>query len=292
MQSTKLNEFAEQLKFNEKSAATVRKYVRDVNEFLMFLKDGREISDGIPDGAVTKEAVLSYKRFLLRKYAVSSVNSMLAALNSYLNFIGREDCVVKSVKVQRDAFRPKEKELTKEEYKKLLIAAEEQNKEWLCQIMRTICATGIRISELPFITVKAVRDRRAQVSLKGKKRTVLLPEELCRELETYARKLEIDSGPLFVTKGGLPIDRSNILHAMKKLCEEAGVSKDKVFPHNLRHLFAVTYYNAERDICHLADILGHSNINTTRIYTMVSCEEQQNQIERLDLVCGGKGGNI
>lgn len=262
------------LREEEKSKATIEKYCRDIRTFIRYAGQGT---------AITKELVIMYKRHLGEHYEVSSANSMLAALNYFLRFTGCEECMVKSFKLQKEAFRDRERELTREEYFQLLEEAKKKGDERLYMIMQTICATGIRISELPFITVSSLHSRRARVSLKGKVRTVLLPLELCNKLKSYTKKRGITTGSVFITKGGKPVDRSNILHAMKKLCKKAKVPESKVFPHNLRHLFAVTFYKVERDICHLADLLGHSNINTTRIYTLISCEEQERQLDRLCL---------
>ncbi len=270
-----LLQFEKNLKESEKSMATIRKYLRDAKGFLDYAGEGN---------AVTKEVVIAYKQELIRTYAVTSANSILAAVNQLLRGAGCADCTVKAFKVQRDAFRAKERELSKEEYIRLLVTAKKMGRVRLCLVMQTVCATGIRISELPFITVESLRTRRAQVLLKGKTRTVLLPAELCKELKEYAVGRDIRSGSIFVTRHGKPLDRSNILHDMKLLCEEAGVETKKVFPHNLRHLFALTYYQSQRDICHLADLLGHSNINTTRIYTIASSEEQEQQIDGLGLL--------
>ncbi len=258
----------------EKSEATISKYCRDARAFIHYAKEGN---------GITKELVIAYKNHLGERYEISSANSMLAALNYFLRFLGREDCTVKSFKVQKEAFRHRERELTRKEYERLLETARQNGDERLCLIMQTICATGIRISELAFITVESLHTRRTRVMLKGKTRTVLLPLELCRKLKNYIKKRSITTGSVFVTRSGKPMDRSNILHAMKKLCEKAKVASTKVFPHNLRHLFAVTFYKVEKDICHLADLLGHSNINTTRIYTLVSCEEQERQLNGLCL---------
>ena len=272
-----LERFGQELKEAEKSRATIDKYLRDAARFIGFVGEGK---------IVTKDIVIAYKEYLAENYAVTSANSMLAAVNSFLRVIRCEDCAVKFFKVQSTAFRAKERELTREEYIRLVEAAKKKGKKCLSLIMQTICATGIRISELRFITVEALHVRQATVSLKGKTRTVILPVELCIELKRYIREKKITSGSIFVTRTGKPIDRSNILHGMKALCEAAKVLKSKVSPHNLRHLFALTYYKVERDICHLADLLGHSNINTTRIYTMVSCEEQEQQIDCLGLFIG------
>ena len=275
--SVMLERFGQELKEAEKSRATIDKYLRDAARFIGFVGEGK---------IVTKDIVIAYKEYLAENYAVTSANSMLAAVNSFLRVIRCEDCAVKFFKVQSTAFRAKERELTREEYIRLVEAAKKKGKKCLSLIMQTICATGIRISELRFITVEALHVRQATVSLKGKTRTVILPVELCIELKRYIREKKITSGSIFVTRTGKPIDRSNILHGMKALCEAAKVLKSKVSPHNLRHLFALTYYKVERDICHLADLLGHSNINTTRIYTMVSCEEQEQQIDCLGLFIG------
>lgn len=271
---TIMERFEENLRAEEKSEATIGKYMRDAKAFAAFLGDA----------PVTKDAVIRYKRHLAESYAMASVNSMLAAVNSFLRFMERADCVVRTFKVQKSVFRARELELTKAEYVRLVEAARRRGNLRLSLLMQTICATGIRISELSFVTVESLHSRRAAVSLKGKTRTVILPLELCRELKRYVRCAGIQSGSIFVTRGGRPMDRSNILHAMKALCQEAGVDERKVFPHNLRHLFAVTYYNVEKDICHLADLLGHSNINTTRIYTLMSCEMQEQRLDGLGLV--------
>lgn len=267
--------FERDMRINEKSQATIEKYLRDVKGFIRYVGE---------DGMITKNVVITYKQHLLRWYAVTSANSMLADVNYFLRSVGSGDCVVKTFKVQKAAFREKERELTKAEYLRLIAAARRKGKQRLCLVMQTIGATGIRISELPFITVESLYTHQAKVSLKGKTRTVILPLKLCRELKKYAREKGIHSGSIFVTRNGKPLDRSNILHEMKSLCDMAQVVSSKISPHNLRHLFAVTYYNRERDICHLADLLGHSNINTTRVYTLVSYEEQEQQINRLGLL--------
>ncbi len=274
-QTEMLLKFKKNMKTEEKSQATIEKYLRDTKQFLEELGEGSEI---------TKDRVIAYKESLAERYAVTSANSKVAAVNCFLRTAGCEGCSVKSFKVQKNVFRAKERELTKEEYIRLVKTAQRHGKRQLGMLIQTICATGIRISELPYVTVEALYTRRAVVSLKGKTRIVLLPAELCRELTAYVRAENIRSGSIFVTRNGKPLDRSNIFHSMKKLCEDAEVDRDKVFPHNLRHLFAVTYYKAEKDVCHLADILGHSSINTTRIYTIISCEEQEQQINGLGLL--------
>lgn len=274
-QTEMLLKFKKNMKTEEKSQATIEKYLRDTKQFLEELGEGSEI---------TKDRVIAYKESLAERYAVTSANSKVAAVNCFLRTAGCEGCSVKSFKVQKNVFRTKERELTKEEYIRLVKTAQRHGKRQLGMLIQTICATGIRISELPYVTVEALYTRRAVVSLKGKTRIVLLPAELCRELTAYVRTENIRSGSIFVTRNGNPLDRSNIFHSMKKLCEDAEVDRDKVFPHNLRHLFAVTYYKAEKDVCHLADILGHSSINTTRIYTIISCEEQEQQINGLGLL--------
>lgn len=275
MNETLISNFRTMLVADEKSAATVAKYMRDVYAFAAYVGLG---------ALVTKEVAVAYKQSLMEQYAPSSVNSMLAAVNRFFKEVGWYDCLLKSLKIQRQAFRARERELSREEYHRLLCAAQTRGDNRLYLLMQTICATGIRVSELRFITVEAAQRGYAMVNLKGKMRKVLLPVALCQKLKRYARERGIRSGYIFITRSGTPMDRSNILHAMKALCEQAGVERSKVFPHNLRHLFACCYYQAEKDISRLADLLGHSSINTTRIYTCVSGDEQARQIERLGLV--------
>lgn len=275
MDSASVAAFERMLIEEEKSEATRKKYVRDVNALLSYL--------GEP-GRVTKEAVIAYKQHLTARYAVTTVNAMLASINGFFKKMGWHDCVVKSLRVQQAAFRPPERELSKEEYYRLLRAAKAQGNERLYLLMQTLCGTGIRISELPFITVEALTAGRARVTLKGKTRAVILPAALCRELRRYVHARRIRNGSVFVTSGGRPVDRSNVFREMKALCAQARVDPRKVFPHNLRHLFACTYYQAEKDISHLADLLGHSSINTTRIYLVKSSAEQARRLEHLGLV--------
>ena len=253
----------------EKSELTVEKYIRDVQRFRVWLGQ-RELN---------KTEVLTYKNELVEQYAVVSVNSILSSLNCWFGYIGRHDCRVKTIKQQRRVFLSEEKELTKAEYSRLIKAAE--SKPRLCLLMQTICATGIRVSEHKFITVEAAREGQAEVRMKGKCRTVFLEKKLCKALLKYAKEKHVSTGPIFITSGGKPLNRCNIWAEMKKLCDTAGVRREKVFPHNLRHLFARLYYSIEHDIVRLADLLGHSNINTTRIYTMESGQTHRRQMERL-----------
>lgn len=270
-----LEEFRDQLRAGEKARATIEKYVRDVGVFFEYAKPGSEID---------KYTVIDYKKFLTEHYLAASVNSMLAAVNAFLKAMGWHECTVKSLKIQKEAFRVRERDLTKGEYFRLLEAAKKKGNMRLYWIMQVLCATGIRVSELRYITVESLRTGSAKVSSKGKQRTVLLPAALCRKLRKYAAACKITRDSIFVTRNGNPVDRSNICHDMKALCGETGICRAKVFPHNLRHLFAVTYYKAKKDLSHLADLLGHASINTTRIYTLVSSEEQKRQIEFLGLV--------
>ena len=267
-----MDKFKAYLIDGEKSELTVEKYVRDVQRFLVWLGDAE----------LTKGKVLDYKSELIEAYAVVSVNSILSSLNCYFDYIGRSDCRVKVIKQQRQAFAAEEKELTKAEYERLLKAA--KNKPRLRLLMQTICSTGIRVSEHRFITVEAAQVGYAEVRLKGKTRVVFIPKKLCKLLLRYAGEQNITRGSIFVTSSGKPLNRCNIWAEMKKLCLTAEVSRDKVFPHNLRHLFARLYYGLEKDIVRLADILGHSSINTTRIYTMESGQTHRQQIERLQMM--------
>ena len=263
------------LKAEEKSQNTIEKYARDVATFIKFLgKDN-----------ITKEKVIEYKSKLITDdYAVRSINSMLASINSLFAFLGWHELKVKSIKLQRQIYCPEEKELTKAEYLRLVNTAKQKGNERLCLLIQTICSTGIRVSELPYITVEAVRHGAAVVSLKGKTRSVFIVRELQKKLLHYAAEHKITSGAIFVTRNGKPMSRTNIWREMKNLCNEAGVSTRKVFPHNLRHLFARTFYGIEKDIAKLADILGHSNINTTRIYIISTGDEHRKKLESMRLI--------
>ncbi len=272
--NTLIEKFREYLFNEEKAVATIEKYIRDVLVFMAWLS-GTE---------VTKMAVLEYKQELTEKYAPASVNAALSSLNSFFIFNEWYDCKVKSLKIQKQIFAERNKELTKAEYERLLDAAKQKKNERLYYLMQTICASGIRVSELSAITIEAIRARQATIKCKGKMRVVILPKDLCKMLMKYAKEQKISSGPVFVTKTGKPLDRSTIWKMMKALCESAGVDKEKVFPHNLRHLFARTYYSIQKDIVRLADILGHSSVNTTRIYTMETGDIHRRQIQRLGLL--------
>lgn len=265
--------FSQKLLELEKSPSTITKYVRDVRTFRRWLG---------PRRAVDKTNVIRFKQMLREKYRLTSANSILSALNMFFRTLEWDDCCIRTFKMQRAVFRSKERELSAEEYHRLLRAAKEKGDLQIHRIMETIASTGIRISELPFITVAAISTRRALVSLKGKTREVLIPAELCRNLRQYCRERKITSGSIFVTRSGKPIDRSNILHRMKALSSAADVSREKIFPHNLRHFFAVNYYKVEKDIVRLADLLGHASINTTRIYTLISCETQLNILDKVE----------
>lgn len=268
--------YAEKLHADEKSAVTIEKYVRDVRAFARFAGE-REI---------TKELAISYKQTLQdRGYALSSVNSMLASVNSFLTFCGRMDCKVRLLRVQRRIYQSAEQELSRAEYESLLDAAKRDTRLWL--VLQTICATGIRVSELQYFTVEAVRAGEVFVACKNKNRSVLIPEKLRTRLLRYAQERGIDKGIVFRTRGGRALHRSNIWAAMKRLCAQAKINPDKVFPHNLRKLFARTFYQLEHDIAKLADVLGHSNINTTRIYIMTTGTEHRRLMDRLHLLADG-----
>lgn len=258
----------------ERSRNTITKYMRDLKSYFIFLQGE----------AVTKERLVCWKEKLTQTYLPASVNSMLAAVNGFLEWAGYPQYRVKPLKIQREIFTKPEKELSKEEYIRLVKAAEEKQNCRLALILQTICATGIRVSELQFITLETARTGRTVVDCKGKKRTVFLPGALSRALQEYCREHGIKEGVVFRTKNRKPLDRSNIWRDMKNLCCSAGVEPEKVFPHNLRHLFARTYYHMEKDLSRLADLLGHSNVTTTRIYTMESGLEHAKQVERMGLV--------
>lgn len=262
------------LKQEEKSEATRRQYKRDILRFLSFAGTQK----------LTRELVLRYKEALQTEHRASSINVKLAALNGFFTFLGREDLRVKRLRVQKRPFIPREKELTKVEYLRLLEAAKKKKNEKLRLLLETICGTGIRVSELKYITAEAVDQGEAVIQLKGKIRVVLISGKLKKVLKQYLRKYGILSGPVFVTKNGNPLDRSNIWKMMKSLCKDASVAHQKVFPHNLRHLFARCFYKIDNDIARLADILGHSSINTTRIYVMSSDHEPRKRMDALGLV--------
>ncbi len=265
---TQITEFENYLREEEKSEATIEKYLRDIRAFAEFLCGRRE----------EKSEVIAYKKRISEEYAPASVNSMLVAVNGFLKFIGRGECCVKLVKIQRQMFANEKKELSATEYKRLLLAAKNTRLEL---VIKTICETGIRVSELKYITIDAVYEGKAVVECKNKTRVIFIPSPLRKVLLGYIKKSGIKAGSVFVTKSGKPLNRSNIWRDMKSLCEKANVSSGKVFPHNLRHLFARTFYSIERDIVRLADLLGHSSIDTTRIYTMETGKSHIFSLEKM-----------
>ena len=270
-----LRQFTAHLRSGERSPGTVEKYRRDIRAFAAWL-DGREL---------TGETAAKWREHLLKTgYAPVTVNSMLSAVNGFFKFMGREDCKIRFLRVQRKIFREQSKNLTKAEYQRLLDTAQALGQERLGLLMETICSTGIRVSEVRYISVAAAQRGEAEISLKGKIRTILLPAKLCRKLLKYAKKQKIVSGEIFLTRSGKSLSRRQIWREMKALCKKAGVEESKVFPHNLRHLFAVSFYKACKDIVKLADILGHSSINTTRIYLVTTGAEHARQLEKLGLV--------
>lgn len=274
IQFDKIIEFELYLKNEEKSIATIEKYIRDVKCFAKFA-DNSDIS---------KQTVLEYKKKLGESYAATSANSMIAALNSFLRFCGWHDLCVKQFKIQRQAYCTEEKELSRAEYISLLEAANANNNKRLNLIIQTICGTGIRVSELQYITVSAINNGEAVVNCKGKNRRVFIVSELRKKLLCYIKEQKIESGAIFVTRSGKPINRSSIWREMKALCKQANVLPSKVFPHNLRHLFARTFYGIEKDIAKLADILGHSSIDTTRIYIITTGIEHKRKMEHMRLI--------
>jgi len=274
LQETMIPPYETALREAEKSAATMEKYLHHVRQFVAH-DAGRRID---------KALVLEYKTRLGKLYAPSSANAALAAVNGFLRFWGFESCCVKPFKVQKQVYCSEEKELTREEYVRLVRAAKEKSSERLALLLETICATGIRVSELPYITVEAVARGEAVVHCKGKTRTVFLPAALQKKLRRYMQSQKIQSGPVFITRTGKPMNRSNIWREMKALCERANVAPSKVFPHSLRHLFARTFYSIDHDVAKLADLLGHSNINTTRIYIITTGAEHRRKMETMRLV--------
>ena len=271
-----IREFSRYLREEERETATIDKYSRDVKDFFIWLKD-REIS---------RERMGEWRGYLLQAGRKPvTINGKLSALNKFLSFLGRNDCRIKYLKIQRRLFRSTEKQLSKQEYIQLLETAHSLGRERLALLMETICATGIRVSEGKYITAEAIRAGRTEIALKGKIRTILLPGKLCRKLKKYAGKRKIVSGEVFLTRNGKGMSRRQIWAEMKSLCEKAGVAPSKVFPHNLRHLFAQTFYRVCRDVAKLADVLGHSSIETTRLYLISTEAEHVRQMERMGLIC-------
>ena len=269
------DQFEDYLRHDEREESTIEAYLRSLTRFAEWA-DGR---------AVTKELAMEWKAALSEAgYRPISVNAMLAAVNKFFTCMGREDCKVKYLKLQRQMFRKSEKNLSKEEYQRLVQAAHEKGDLRMELILETICATGIRVGELKYITVEAIRAGVAEIALKGKIRTILLPHRLCRKLQKYAKQQKIASGKIFLTQDGLPVSRQSIWTRMKALCEAAGVERSKVFPHNLRSLFARSFYGSCHDVVRLADVLGHSSIETTRIYLMSTGKEYLRQLDKLGLV--------
>ena len=270
-----LTGFERHLRLEEREPGTIEKYLRDIRAFATWLAEK----------PLDKEAAVAWKEHLLASgYAPSTINSMLVALNRFFRFQRRDELRVKTIRVQRRIFRSRDRELTKEEYVRLLETAHALGRERLALLMETICATGIRVSEVKYITVEAAQAGRAEIALKGKIRTILLPGKLRKKLQKYAKGQKTVSGAIFLTRNRRPLSRRQIWSEMKALCRRAGVTPTKVFPHNLRHLFARTFYRAYKDIARLADVLGHSSIETTRVYLISTGAEHARQMERLGLV--------
>lgn len=270
----KLQDFKKHLEEEEKSKNTIDKYIRDVKKYLKFI----ESED------ISKQNLLEFKVYLQENFKPTSLNSIIAGINSFLGFLNQNELKLKPLKIQKRVFINSEKELEAEEYKKLVKVAEMEGDEKLSMMLQTICSTGIRISELQFVTVESLQQGKVFVNCKNKLREIFMPKMLIEKLELYCKKNQIEQGTIFCTRSGKAVDRSNIWRMLKHLSEKANVSQKKVFPHNLRHLFARCFYQISKDINKLADVLGHSDINTTRIYTMESGKEHLKQLERLDLV--------
>lgn len=275
LEAQQIEAFEHHLRLEEKSMATIEKYLRDIRSFACWL-DGR---------AITKELTTEWKKHLLEKgYAPASINAMLSALNGLLDFLDLHECRVKFLKIQRQLFRDSDRELTRKDYERLLYAAKKLGRERISLLAETICATGIRVSEVRYITVEALQQRKAEINLKNKIRTIFLPQKLCHKLRKYVKKQKISSGAIFRTRTGRVLNRRQIWSELKGLCKYAGVNPKKVFPHNFRHLFATVFYRSCKDIVKLADLLGHGSIETTRVYLVTSGIEHRRELERLGLV--------
>lgn len=269
--TTNMKQFEDYLKNEEKADSTISKYLRDVKQLIAYM-DRMEIS---------KETMLQYRRYLSGQYKAQTVNGKLSAIHSYLEFMKLEGCKVKFLKVQRKVYIDEERELSENDYRKLLGCARNAGKDRLYYLMMVLYGTGIRISELPYVTVEAVCQGRAEICMKGKCRLIIFPKKLIRRLKEFIRSLNIKSGPIFRTRSGKKLDRSNICHSLKNLCREAKVDPSKVFPHNFRHLFARTFYSIEKNLANLADILGHSSIETTRIYVAETTKQYERVMNRM-----------
>lgn len=269
-----IEDFRDAMRKEEKAEATIEKYIREVKLLKKFLGEK----------SITRENLIVYRDRLLEKHQTQTVNGKVSAINAFLDFVGIGKLRMKFMKVQRKAFIDESRELTEKEYKRLLRAAEKKGSGRMYHVILTIAGTGIRISELRFITVEAVKRGKAEIRLKGKTRVILLAGKLRSHLLDYASRHKIRTGCLFCTRSGKPLDRSNVCHDMKKLCQDARVDSNKVFPHNLRHLFARTFYAVEKNLAHLADVLGHSSIETTRIYVAASAREYKKTLCRMQLV--------
>lgn len=269
-----INQFIKYLQEQEKSQSTIVSYKRELFSLQMFFDDS----------SLNKDSLLRYKTIITKQYKPSTCNVSISAINCFLKYINRQDLFLKPLKNQKTIFEPAEKELTKKDYNKLIKAALINGDERTALAIQTICATGIRVSELQSITVETLRSGQAHICNKGKNRIVFIPKALVNVLKKYVVNHNIASGPIFVTRNNKPLDRSNLWKSMKQLCSVAGVKPSKIYPHNLRHLFAKTYYTQQKDISRLADILGHSSINTTRIYTRESGAVHAKQIEGLGLI--------
>ena len=274
IESYEIERFRKHLFENERADATISKYLNAVTG----------IKEKYHGEELTRVKLILYRRKLLESHKAHTVNGIFTALNAFFDFLGRTDMRIKLIRVQNRAFIDENKSLNEEEYKRLLNAARESGNERLYMILMTLCSTGIRVSELKFITVEAIKRRSAEIYLKGKTRSVLLPKKLCVKLWEYSKRKRITSGKVFITRSGKSIDRSNICHDMKKLCPIAGIDDKKVFPHNLRHLFARMFYSVEKNIAHLADVLGHSRIETTRIYLAVSTSAHERTLNKMKLI--------
>ncbi len=276
MTAEQLRAFSQYLREDERESSTIEKYLREIKDFFVWIRGQ----------TVTRERIAEWKEDLRRAGRKSvTINGKLSALNKFFTFLGWTDCRTKYLKVQRKLFRSTEKQLSKQEYIRLMETAHSLGRERLALLMETICATGIRVSEGKYITAEAIRAGRTEIALKGKIRTILLPGKLCRKLQKYVRKRKIVSGEVFLTRNGKGMSRRQIWAEMKSLCEKAGVAPSKVFPHNLRHLFAQTFYRVCRDVAKLADVLGHSSIETTRLYLISTEAEHVRQMERMGLIC-------
>ena len=268
-----LGQFENYLRYKEKADATIDKYLHDVGEMVAY----------IGNSELNKDMLIQYRQDISRKCKAQTVNGKLSAINAFLKFMNLEEYRIRFLKVQKRSYLDEKRELNESDYKRLLETAERQGKTQLYYLMLVLYGTGIRISELSYVTVEAINHGNAEICMKGKYRVIIFPKKLVKKLKEYIKASNIKSGYVFRTRTGNKLDRSNVCHSLKRLCKDARVEESKVFPHNFRHLFAKSFYSIEKNLAHLADVLGHSSIETTRIYVAGSIKQYEKIMDRMKI---------